>query len=112
MAILEMSLFAHLSETSLFPERPQNVQINARHWTIHRRYSDFEDLHDLIGHYHPLASKALSLPSKRYIKRYAMDQLQLGRNRKQNHAPALCRWAFEALSLVPYCAAYIPQGEV
>lgn len=61
-------LLLFLLSLSLSLTYSQNVQKDARHWTIHRRYSDFTDLHSLLSHTYDKETIAkLALPKKRFV---------------------------------------------
>eukprot|EP01134_Creolimax_fragrantissima_P004741 CFRG4741T1 len=55
-----------------------NVQIGNRHWTVHRRFNDFKNVHGLLGHTHTSEEMAsLVLPPQRIFKRKKFDPAYL-----------------------------------
>ncbi|KNC74588.1 hypothetical protein SARC_12870, partial [Sphaeroforma arctica JP610] len=55
-----------------------NVQIGNRHWTIHRRFNDFKNVHGLLGHTHSSEELAgVKLPPQRIFKRKKFDPAYL-----------------------------------
>lgn len=60
-----------------------NVQMDRAQWTMHRRFNDFCDLHQMLVLQHPQCAHDVSLPPKRYFKRNKFDPAYLDRRGRQ-----------------------------